>query len=323
MPILRLAIRSAILLTMLCQVELTSDANAVFQDSTVGPGTHLPLITKRVQEVNLVLSITDHRGHFVPTITPADIEIRDNDQPPQQITYFDTQTNVPLRLAIVVDTSDSVFPYLNIERDAAETFLHRILHPASDLALLIAFNQEVQILQEPTADSHRLFEAMQKLPIGGDTAIYDAVARGSQELANIKDIQPARRNLILITDGADNSSHIGSQDAAAIAQQTETTVYVLSVGDQPPDTKTIKSLCDATGGQYLRIEDKWGIKTAFSKIEKDLRSQYVIGYKPANTSPDGSFHRIDVLVPHSLRIRHRKGYFATALANRGPNQDLK
>jgi Ca-activated chloride channel homolog len=271
-------------------------------------------IRKEVQEVNLILTVTDHRKHFVRDLTLSDITIEDNGTPPEQITYFEAQTALPLRVALVIDTSDSVNYCFHSEKYAAQRFLKRTLRSVSDLALVIGFNAYARIAQGATRDHDLISRAIKHLPFGGETAIYDAVALASRELAGIKDTQPSRRAIILITDGDDNSSEITLQHAAEIALQNESIIYVLDTGAEYFRSKNagqaMKQLSEITGGQYLRADNEDRIGSAFSKIEAGLRTQYAIGYKPAHTKADGSFHRILVLGPKKFLIHHRQGYFA-------------
>jgi Ca-activated chloride channel homolog len=274
----------------------------------------VPIVRKEVQEVNLILTVTDRRQHFVRNLTPADIAIQDNGVPPDRITYFEAQTALPLRVALVIDISNSVQYCFGVEKHAAKTFLKNIMRSLSDMALVIGFNAHARVSQGPTRDHDLLSQAIKKLPSGGETAIYDAVALASQELSRIRDTQPSRRAIILITDGQDNSSKLSMQDAAEIAQQNETIIYVMDTGAPYTTSKeaqqAMKQLAEITGGQYLPANGEDRIGSAFSKIEVVLRSQYAIGYKPAHTQADGSFHRISVLGPTKFLIHHRQGYFA-------------
>jgi Ca-activated chloride channel family protein len=274
----------------------------------------LPIIRAEVQEVNLALTVTNHRGHFVPNLGPSDFTIQDNSEPPERITHFESQSELPLRLAIVIDRSDSVAYAFNDTKRSAAFFLKNILRRTSDLALVTGFNQEVRFAQEPSNDARLLSHAIQTLPSGGDTAIYDAVSAACQQLAKVRDTQTVRRVIILITDGEDNSSHIDLEQAEEVAQRNECAVYVMSInagiGREPERAdRAMKELSEVTGGNFLRARAD-SLTTPFSNIDKELRSQYLISYKPANLRPDGSFHRLVVSGPKKLRIHHRDGYFA-------------
>jgi len=274
----------------------------------------VPTVKKDVQEVALIVSVTDHRKHFVRNLTSTDFTIRDNDLPPERITYFQAQTRLPLELALVIDSSDSVRYSFDLEKNAATEFLRNVMRSETDLALVIGFNAQARMIQEPTQNRDLLSRAIKKLPAGGYTAVYDAVALASKELAVIKTSQLSRRIIILITDGEDNSSRITLQDAAEIAQNNGTIVYVLNSSIDFLRSKeaeqAMKQLAEMTGGQYLRTDSEDRIGAAFSRLEGLLRSQYAIGYKPPHTRADGSYHRIFVLGPNRLLIHYRQGYFA-------------
>jgi VWFA-related protein len=273
-----------------------------------------PSIRTQVQEVSLMFTVTDRHGHFVRNLAPSDFTIQDNGEPPARITYFESQSELPLRLAMVIDTSDSVGRIFNDEKRSAAHFLKRVLRPTSDLALIIGFNQEVHLYQELTSDNKSLSHAIRELRGGGDTAIYDAVSAASQWLANVKETQTVRRAIILITDGEDNRSHIKLEEVEELAQRNECAVYVMNILPTDPDReqsdRAMKELSDVTGGTFLPIHSEEGVTIAFSDIEKGLRSQYLMSYKPARTSPDGSFHRLVFAGPKKLRVHHRDGYFA-------------
>jgi Ca-activated chloride channel family protein len=295
--------------------------SAQFSSSVVPPvsvpfvSVPSPTIKTEVQEVNLTLRVTNRHGHFVSNLGPSDFTIHDNGEPPQKITYFESQSKLPLRLAIVIDTSDSVASAFDDEKRSAANFLTRILRSTSDLALIMGFNQEVRLFQELASDKRLLSHAIRKLPGGGYTAIYDAVSAASQLLAKVRDTQTVRRAIILITDGEDNSSHIKLEQAEEVAQRNECAVYVMSINpetnpEKEQSDRAMKEVSEVTGGTFLRVRTEEGLAIAFSKIDKELRSQYLMSYKPAGANPDGSFHRLVVSGPKELRVHHRDGYFA-------------
>ena len=267
-------------------------------------------ITKEVTEVNLTLSVIDRKGHFVPNLTPDDLTIQDNGQPPQKVTYFEQQSQLPLRIAILIDESDSVKHVLEEQKRAAMTFLKHVFRPA-DLALIIGFTQHAQMSQSPTDDLHLLTHALKSLRGGGETAIYDAIVSAVDALKQIKDQFPCRRLVILLTDGQDNASAADLKSAIETAQRNEISVYVVIVGYPEQDSRTaMGQLADLTGGMSSSANDPTVIDVAFSKLDGNLRSQYAIGYKPLNAAADGSFHLITVQVSKKLRARYRHGYFA-------------
>jgi len=315
--VVRFAIRSGVIFSFFC-----FGAVAAYPQSEVPNSNAMPFgmpsvltVSKEVQEVSLILTVVDHRGRFVSNLSRSDFTIWDNGELPKRITYFENQTNLPLRVAVVLDTSDSVGQSIHFEQKAAAMFLKHILRPGCDLALIIGFNDEARLLQEPTSDSGLLSNVIRSLRVGGYTAIYDAVSAASQELGKIKDIQQSRRIVIVITDGADNRSHISLQQTAEVAQRNDSFVYIMSTNPSTSNRldeqdRAMKQRDRRTGGNFLRADSEDQIRNAFSKIDKELRSQYAIGYKPANASPNGLFHHLAVFGPKKLHLFHRQGYFA-------------
>jgi len=284
------------------------------------PSIHFPLptaptIVKRVNEVNLLLSVTNHKGRFVQNLNPTDLVISDNGEPPDKITYFQRQTDLPLRVALVVDTSDSVVNRFAFEKRSAEAFLEGILRPESDQALVVSFNQAPTMVQPATHDLFQLNKAIQSLPIGGETSVYDAVALAADELLAIPDSQPVRRVIVLVTDGADNHSQISLVRAAEHALRAESVIYVVNttaliVSDLEREAdRAVKYLADATGGSTLYANLDRDVAKSFQKIQQELRSQYAVGYRPRNLISGLLFRTIRILGPKGIRIRYRAGYF--------------
>lgn len=309
----RLLLTSAL---CMCTANSAAQASAFAATRSPVPNATLPTFTKDVQEVNLVLTVTNWLGHFVKDLNQTDIRILDNNQPAQRITYFQTQTNLPLRVGIVLDASASVTYRFKFEQRSASSFLKRVLRRGSDSALLVSFNEDAHLIQPATDDHRILTESMKRFHPGGETAVYDAVAFGCRELAKLRDTNPIRRALILITDGEDNHSRATLQQAVEAALRSETIVYVLSTNPaystdlgEMGDTN-MRRLAEATGGRLLRADTEDDVTRAFSKIGRELRNQYAIGYKPPLGRPDGLFHRLIVLGPKKLHIYYRLGYFA-------------
>lgn len=302
-----------LLLLILCLSGAAGIANA---QAVIGSAVVLdrPRVTllKHVQEVNLALTVRDQHGHFVNNLTPSDLLILDNDQRADQITYFESRSNLPLRVALVVDTSDSVTYCFDSERKTAMRFLKHVLRPDRDSALILNFNEDVTLAQPSTSDLRVLQHSLKRVRPAGETAIYDAIAMASRELGRMQSSQPSRRVIILITDGEDNRSHLTLEQAAETALRNETTVYVISTNPSgfpdPQGDDAMKELATATGGSFLRAGNDVGY--AFEKIEKEFRSQYVVGYKPPQSGPDGQFHRLTILGANKLHFFHRVGYFA-------------
>lgn len=285
------------------------------------PATAIPTypaltILKRVDEVNLVLSATNNRGHFVRDLNSSDLVISDNGEPPDKITYFQTQTDLPLRVALVIDTSDSVNYRFDFELRSAQGFLKKVLRPDHDAALIVGFNQTATLVQSLTSDLARLDHGLKSLKARGETALFDALALASDQLRpTATDSDPARRVIVLVTDGEDNSSHITLQQAVEHALRAESVIYIVNIkkyhltDEDVKGDRIIEELATKTGGAVLQSADKEDMVASFRKIEQELRSQYALGYRPRNLIGSYLFRPIRILGPRGIRIRCREGYY--------------
>jgi len=277
----------------------------------------IPTINRKVNEVSLVLTVANGRGHLIRNLHESDFNILDNGKVPDRITFFEAETNLPLRVALVIDTSDSVTYRFGFEQKSGAEFFRHMLHNPADLGSVVGFNRHVRMAQELTHNAEALKVSLKRLHPGGETAVYDALVAAAHEMTYLPEEQPSRHVIVLITDGDDNCSHARLEDAVEAALRSETVVYVVSTN--PPGTDGylvghgddyMKQLAEATGGRLLHCQTDEDVANAFRKIEKELRSQYAIGYKPADNAPDGLFHRVIVLTSKRFHIFHRIGYFA-------------
>lgn len=268
-------------------------------------------IRRQVEEVNLILSVTDHKGRFVQGLSPSDLTILDDDKKQTALTFFQSQTNLPLHVALVLDISASITPQFDMERSTIRQFLKQATRP-SDSVELFAFNQRVQFVAPIQNDWKQVSRRVKTLKPAGETALFDAVSTAAQWLG--QDPQPARRIIILVTDGEENSSKTTLTDTIAQVLRAETTVYCVNVVDYPIDDQAksgvdvLKKLSDATGGAYLRASQNGDVGHAFGRIQRELRSQYAIAYKPSNATAH-LFHRLRVIASRNLRVRCRTGYY--------------
>lgn len=274
-------------------------------------------VVRSVTEVNLVFTVT--RGkHLVENLRPEDLEIRDNGKPPARVTHFEAKTNLPLRLALVIDVSDSVRARFKWEQSSATTFLKEVLRPG-DAAMVVGFNQHVQLAQAPTSDLHLLSRGIKKLKPGGDTAVFDALSFAAQRLAQIKDDGPVRRVIVLLSDGQENSSRSSLNQVTNDALFAETSVFaitsserVICQGDPTCEAgeAILQSLSDSTGGEFLRAGQQGDLSSALGKIRNELRKEYAMSYRPEFNVPDGLFHRVIIFSRKGTRVHCRKGYYA-------------
>ena len=267
----------------------------------------------RVREVNVLFSASDWRGRFVSNLALSDLKVRDNGEEPQSLTYFVRQSDLPLRIGILVDVSGSVGNVFPAQQQAAEIFLQQTLRP-SDVASIITFSDQARVAQDFTGKLDALASAVHRLKAGeASTAIYDAVNTSCKKLSEEGNATLTRRVLVLITDGEDNSSIAKVEDAINTSLQSEVVIFALNTNLVSESTDVLlKKLTENTGGRVLHARGPWELKTAFRKVNEQLRNQYLLGYKPANWQADHSFHKIHVTTRRfGLRVHCRKGYYAT------------
>jgi Ca-activated chloride channel homolog len=273
-------------------------------------------ITKRVDVVNVVFTVTDSKGRFVSNLPQTSFQVLDNHQPPQTVEYFQQQTNLPLRVGLLVDLSDSIRGRFKFEQDAASSFLKRVLRPGKDEAFVIGFDSHVHVIHNMTGDVNKLSSAIHGMNSGGNTALYDAIIRASNKLRTESGGGITRKAIILISDGMDTASKALLNDAVQAAERAEVVVYVLSTNDlreakYPKGDAVMDLIAQPTGGHILRAREKDDLKHGFAEIEKALRSQYAMGYHPADFRSDGGFRPIEITPQQStLKVQCRRGYFA-------------
>jgi Ca-activated chloride channel homolog len=279
-------------------------------------GTQPVTISKQVREVDLVMSVTDKKGHFVHDLQPAGFVIYDNSVEPDEITYFESQTNLALRVAVVVDTSESVSSRFTFEQRSAEGFLRKILRPEEDLAMVVGFNHNVVLWQKPTNDVSQLASSLHKLKTGGETALNDAIAFAADQLTEIHDQDPVRRIIILLTDGEENRSALGVDGAVEHALRAGAVIYVVNTRDHiwsqedQRGANIIEYMSESTGGRVLPGGSEEATLRSFHKIEEELRSQYALGYQPPAATTQAAFHQVQIVGPEGVKVRCRRGYFA-------------
>lgn len=267
-------------------------------------------INVHVREVNLVFSVTDHRGKFVNSLLPSDLTILDNGVAQTKLTFFERETDLPIKIALVLDISSSVAYLFDEEKGAIRSFLKAVARP-SDSVMLFAFNENVQLTSPVTNNWNETAKRVKRLKPGGNTALYDAVSDASQWLA--LDEGPARRILILVSDGEENKSRKTMDAAVSDALQADAAIYSVNVNDEDVTDESkqgaaiLKHLAEATGGAYLD-DRQHDIAGAFGKIRRELRSQYALAYKLSNPGLR-TFHHLQVLVASRLRVHCRSGYY--------------
>jgi Ca-activated chloride channel homolog len=269
----------------------------------------------RVNEVNVLFIATDKHGKFVRDLSQTDFSILDDHKPPQAILNFRRETDLPLHLGLLVDVSGSVDSRFDFEQQAATTFLQRTLRAGFDKAFVLGFNSHTQMAQDFTDDYARLYWAVHRLHNGGGTALYDAIYHACKEkFLKDRPDHPVRKAIIVVSDGEDNQSEMTKAQAIEMAQRAEVIIYAISTDDSGlvlRGDKVLQQLADATGGRAFfpfRMKD---VTHSYAAIEDELRSQYVVSYKPADFDADGRYRSIEISsLKKDLQVRARRGYFA-------------
>jgi VWFA-related protein len=282
---------------------------------TVAEQEDLTTFVKRVEEVNVIFTVTDKRGRFIKDLRKEDFAVLDDKRPAEAVRGFSAETNLPLRVGLLVDASNSIRSQFKFEQEAAIEFLNQIIRLKVDRALVVGFDSTVEIQQDFTNDTEALSKAIRMLRPGGGTALFDAIYRVCKErLMDTGDTQPVRRAIILLSDGDDNQSRVTREEAIEMAQRAGVIIYTIGTSlspDKGRGDKVLERIAETTGGRAFfpfKIQD---VANAFSDIQDELRSQYVLAYKPADFLADGRYRSIDISTPaKKLKVRSRKGYFA-------------
>ncbi len=269
----------------------------------------------RVDEVNLFFTVTDKHGKFVKDLKEDQFDILDNTKPPVKIMNFEAQTNLPLRVGLLIDASNSIRDKFHFEQQAAIEFLNQIIRPQSDKAFVLAFDEVPDLQQDFTNDIGKLTKGINNIRPGGGTAMWDAVYYACRDkLLKEQATGPVRRAIILVSDGDDNQSRALRQEAIEMAQRAGVIIYAISTNlsnIKDSGDKNLKILADATGGQAFYPFKLQDLSDAFTEIQGELRSQYFIAYKPDSFLANGQYRPVQVLAKNKkLRVRAKKGYFA-------------
>jgi VWFA-related protein len=269
----------------------------------------------RVNEVNVLFIATDKHGKFVRDLNQTDFSILDDHKPPQAILNFRKETDLPLHLGLLIDVSGSVGSRFDFEQEAASSFLQHTVRASFDKAFVMSFNSHNQIAQDFTDNVSLLKTGIHRLHNGGGTALYDAVYRACKEkLLKDRNDHPMRKAIIIVSDGEDNQSDVSKAQAIEMAQRAEVIIYAISTDDSGlvmRGDRVLEQLAEATGGRAFFPFKMKDITRSFAAIEDELRSQYIVSYKPADFDSDGRYRSIEISsLKKDLQVRARKGYFA-------------
>lgn len=282
------------------------------------------VIKTQVNLVNIFATVRDKSKRIVADLKQDDFKLSEDNQD-QKIAFFSKEVNLPITLALLMDTSGSEQNMLGAIQDGASSFLGRVMRKG-DEALIMTFDLDVDLLSDFTDDRAQLNRAIRKArinaggpmvtpgtiptrgPIG--TNFYDAVYLAcSEKLAT----EAGRKAIVVLTDAVDNGSKVRVEEAIEAAQRTDTVVHILLVYDprEGANAGVAKKITDETGGRMIVVNSEKHLMEAFDQISEELRSQYTLGYYPSNAALDGKFRKIKVeTANHDLKVLTRKGYYA-------------
>ena len=299
---------------------------------------------------NIFFTAADKNKRFISDLKAEDIRVLEDGQP-QEIFTFQTNIDLPLSLAILIDTSASEERTLPDEKAAARAFMENLLR-AKDEAAIVSFTGETTLEQGFTGNVERLRHAIDRVEfvppsgyigggvvingtppisgtnqsLAGSTAIWDAVWATSEELMS-GSAENTRRAIILLTDGDDTSSRMKIHDAIERAQKADALIYAIGIGDRYTfnvDEGSLRKIAEQTGGRAYFPRHERDLRDAFAQIQRDLREQYLVAYSPSNKAHDGSYRRIEIqlvnptLKEQNLKLNYRSGYFAKTAAADAP-----
>jgi Ca-activated chloride channel family protein len=291
-----------------------SAANAV--PAKTAAGDDVPTFGIRSNLVNVVFTVTDKHGRFIKELKQVDFKVLDNSLPPKEITNFESETNLPLRVALLIDASNSIRDRFLFEQQAAIEFLQQTINPKRDQAFVLAFDEVPSVEQDFTNDLDKLAKGIRAIRPGGGTAMWDAVFYACRDkLMKRPESETVRRAIILVSDGDDNQSRVLRQEAIEMAQRAGVIVYTISTNlsnIKDNGDHNLQMLADATGGRSFNPFKLQNLAEDFHEIQEELRSQYSISYKPDQLVLNGQFRAIRITPENKkLVVRAKKGYYAS------------
>jgi VWFA-related protein len=295
-----------------------------------------PTISREVNLVDVLFTVLNRRNKLIPDLSKSDFKVLD-DNAPQEIRYFSQQSGLPLRIGMLLDTSNSIRDRIKFEQDAAVNFLYSVLRFGKDQAFVMTFDDEPEVIQSFTGDTGMLRDQIVKTRAGGGTAVYDAIYDACKDQLSHPPRPPGdqpdvvRRVMILISDGEDNLSNHTRTEAIEMAQRTSVVIYTISTSTEwiqlsqtnpeklanrkmhlTEGDKILQDLAEETGGRAFYPYHVDDLDQSFQDIGDELRNQYSIAYNPTNYAPNGKYHKIkiEVLNHNGYQVRARRGYFA-------------
>jgi VWFA-related protein len=273
-------------------------------------------IHKSVDEVAQFFAVSSH-GHMVSDLVRSNIQIRDDNKPPEKILQFTPQSKLPLLLGLLVDTSGSVEDRFSFEKRAAAKFVQKILSSPTDLGFIAGFSTETTVTQDFVADPDLLGKGIDSLKNKGGTSLFDAVSLACWKLAAYPERERVAKVLVVLSDGEDNSSQRTLKQSIRDAEATGVTIYTVSTSENEQGRtaadKVLQALAERSGGEAIFPGDISGLAKSLDDLRDLIRSRYLIAYRPANFEPNGAYRSIQIVAEKNgkrLQVHARKGYYA-------------
>jgi len=297
-----------------CPVVLPQQPDAKQENVPVDPNRILLDVTR----VNVLFTVTDKKGRFITDLAKDDFQVFEKKKE-QNIVQFTAESDLPLRLALLIDTSNSIRDRFKFEQEAAVEFINSTVRPREDKAMLVSFDSATELVADLTDNPEVLAKAVRSLRPGGGTSLYDAIFYACKDKLQLD--QPRdkfRRAMVIVSDGDDNQSRVTRDQALEMAQKADVVIYAISTNNKHEPSegdKILRYFTEETGGQAFFPFEARDLSQSFENIANELRHQYNIFYRPSPLEADGLFHPVNVRVKgrKDVIVRARKGYYAPKL----------
>jgi len=304
-----------------CSLALTGQSSATRAAQAIAPqppGSDDTRITLDVSRVNILYTVSDKKGRFVTDLNKDDFEVFESKKP-QTIIEFSAESDLPLRLAILIDTSNSIRERFHFQQEAATAFIDSAVRPHEDKAMVVSFDTAAELVADLTDEIPTLEKGIQNLRPGGGTSLYDAIFFACRDkLMQDQPLYKFRRAMVILSDGDDNQSLHTRDQALEMAQKADVSIYTISTNITRIETdgdKVLRYFANETGGQVFFPFKASDLSQSFENIANELRHQYNIFYRPEPLRVDGLYHPVEIRVKgrKDLLVRARKGYYAPKL----------
>jgi VWFA-related protein len=293
---------------------IAADTPAKKQEPAETPDERTRILVD-VTRVNMLFTVTDKKGRFITNLSKDDFDVIENKKS-QAIQEFTAESDLPLRLAVLIDTSNSIRDRFKFEQEAMVQFINSVVRPRQDKMMIVSFDTSAELRADLIDDTDKLARIIRELRPGGGTAFYDAIFYASRD--KLQQDQPRhkfRRAIIVVSDGEDNQSRVTRDQALEMAQKADAVIYCISTNISRVETdgdKVLRYFAQETGGQAFfpfKVED---LDQSFENIANELRHQYNIFYRPEPLKTDGLYHPVALKVRSrkDVVVRARKGYYA-------------